>query len=106
MSSTTKKVNERTGTQLPDFDDVLASVVFFIEQNPSCEFLTTYQERSDTHQFALGHLLKKWGLQMEPLDCQGFYPEAKVEYLQDKSILLWRITMDLSNLVNSIQFTE
>jgi hypothetical protein len=33
------------GFLIEDFDDVLATVSFFINKNPSAKFWTTYQER-------------------------------------------------------------
>jgi hypothetical protein len=74
-----------------DFDDVLASVVFFFYENPDCMFITTYQERDPVDHYRLQHLLRKWRLKLELLD-NSFYPQDKIAHLQDKSILLWCIS--------------
>eukprot|EP01118_Nematostelium_gracile_P019403 TRINITY_DN8985_c0_g1_i1.p1 TRINITY_DN8985_c0_g1~~TRINITY_DN8985_c0_g1_i1.p1 ORF type:complete len:272 (+),score=49.26 TRINITY_DN8985_c0_g1_i1:95-817(+) len=74
-----------------DFDDVFASVAFFFYENPDCIFITTYQERDPIDHYRIHHLLRKWKLQLETID-SSFYPQEKIGQLQDKSILLWKIS--------------
>lgn len=48
------------------FEDAIASIHYFIEKNPHCRFLTTYQERSS--QRSILYLLQKWNLQARSID--------------------------------------
>eukprot|EP00741_Cyanophora_paradoxa_P003399 tig00000704_g3302.t1 len=56
-----------------DFDDVLASVRFFLERSPRAPFLTTYHERSADR--TIGHLLQKWGLAGREVPVESFLEE-------------------------------
>ncbi|XP_015588659.1 methyltransferase-like protein 23 [Cephus cinctus] len=42
------------------FEDIVVTVAFLLERNPSAKFLCTYQERSAD--WSIEHLLNKWGL--------------------------------------------
>lgn len=42
------------------FEDILATVSYLIESNPTAKFLCTYQERSSD--WSIEHLLSKWNL--------------------------------------------
>mmetsp|Transcript_19591 Transcript_19591/g.32123 ORF Transcript_19591/g.32123 Transcript_19591/m.32123 type:complete len:192 (-) Transcript_19591:156-731(-) len=47
------------------FDDVLASVYFFLQQSSDAIFLTTYHERNVNR--TIEHLLKKWSMQVQEI---------------------------------------
>ncbi|XP_063709787.1 histone-arginine methyltransferase METTL23 [Culicoides brevitarsis] len=42
------------------FEDILVTVTFLLERNPTCKFIFAYQERSAD--WCLENLLRKWGL--------------------------------------------
>jgi len=75
-----------------DFDDLFASISFFMDLNPSVIFITSYQERSDSYYSTLLFLLNKWRLNMTEVALSDFFQEDRIEELQGKTIALFVIT--------------
>ncbi|XP_064406396.1 histone-arginine methyltransferase METTL23-like isoform X1 [Halichondria panicea] len=81
-----------------DFEDVLATVSFLMDKNPSCKFWTTYQERSSNR--TLVHLLERWGLEAAVITVDTNSPKDRVvvEGLSESrsstehTLHLWEIT--------------
>lgn len=75
------------------FEDILVSVCFLLEKNPSAKFLCTYQERSAD--WSIEHLLNKWGLRCENIPLNNLGVESGidiVELMQGHTIHLLEIT--------------
>eukprot|EP01125_Pyxidicula_operculata_P003545 TRINITY_DN1459_c0_g1_i2.p1 TRINITY_DN1459_c0_g1~~TRINITY_DN1459_c0_g1_i2.p1 ORF type:complete len:137 (+),score=24.11 TRINITY_DN1459_c0_g1_i2:326-736(+) len=74
------------------FDDILATVDFFFKQNPTCKFITTYQNRSSNR--SLDFLLLKWSMKVEcVVPNNTFLPPNK--YKDTESVQLLIITKKL-----------
>jgi len=59
-----------------DFEEILATVTFFMQQNPNMKFITAYHKRSS--QRTLDFLLLKWGLVVEKeISSDVFFPQHK-----------------------------
>ncbi|XP_074647189.1 histone-arginine methyltransferase METTL23-like isoform X3 [Tubulanus polymorphus] len=54
-----------------DFEDILVTVSYILEENPSAEFWTTYQERSADRNIT--QLLHKWNLKCTHIPIEDFY---------------------------------
>ncbi|VEN50976.1 unnamed protein product, partial [Callosobruchus maculatus] len=57
------------------FEDILVTVSYLLEKNPTAKFVCTYQERSSD--WSIEHLLAKWDL-----ECQAQYSN-KMQEIQD-----------------------
>jgi len=61
-----------------DFDNILATVFALMKANPSCVFVTVYQERSSRR--SLQPLLLKWGMSCRAVEASSFgFDEEKAE---------------------------
>ncbi|XP_076837635.1 histone-arginine methyltransferase METTL23 [Brachyhypopomus gauderio] len=56
-----------------DFEDVLVTVSFLLKRNSSCQFWTTYQERSTD--WTIETLLHKWSLQCTNIPLDTFHAD-------------------------------
>jgi len=70
------------------FEDLIASVAYFIKKKPSLRFLTAYQERSA--QKTIKFLLQRWNLRAREIPLETFFPTEKYK---------------LSNVVQLIEIT-
>ncbi|XP_012271757.1 methyltransferase-like protein 23 [Orussus abietinus] len=71
------------------FEDIVVTVAFLLERNPSAKFLCTYQERSAD--WSLEHLLNKWGLACTHIPLAELGAKAGLnvhELMQDHTIHL------------------
>ncbi|XP_066935556.1 histone-arginine methyltransferase METTL23-like [Clytia hemisphaerica] len=72
-----------------DFEDIIFTVSFLLNRNPSCVFITAYQVRSE--KYCLQMLLKKWGLIGKEIPLKSFCTEDElVNHKHD--IELYQIT--------------
>lgn len=53
-----------------DFEDIVVTVAFLLEQNKGAEFLFSYQERSSSR--SIEHLLFKWNLKAQVVNLSSF----------------------------------
>ena len=71
------------------FEDIVVTVAFLLERNPSAKFLCTYQVRSAD--WSIEHLLNKWGLTCSQIPLAGLAADADIdihELMQDHTIQL------------------
>ncbi|CAI8054051.1 Methyltransferase-like protein 23 [Geodia barretti] len=54
-----------------DFEDILATVSYFMDKNRHCKFWTSYQERSSNR--SLWALLQRWGLRCEIIPLESVH---------------------------------
>ena len=54
------------------FEDLICTVSFFLELNPTCRFWTTYQNRSVGRTLLLDSLLRRWGMQCDEIPLNSF----------------------------------
>ena len=80
-----------------DFEDILATVSYFVDKNPKCTFWTAYQERSSNR--TLSHLLERWGLSCKAVPLESFVNDnVRINGLcsrklsPDHTIYMWEIT--------------
>jgi len=73
-----------------DFDDILASVTLFIEDNPAAIFLITYQERSSNR--SIEYLLEKWKLKSRMIKLSEFLTDELMEKAETNSIFMVEIS--------------
>lgn len=80
-----------------DFEDILATVNYFMDKNPRCRFWTAYQERSSNR--TLSHLLERWNLSCKSIPLESFMNDnVRVNGLGsrklslDHTIYMWEIT--------------
>ncbi|XP_001604161.1 methyltransferase-like protein 23 isoform X1 [Nasonia vitripennis] len=74
------------------FEDIVVTVAFLLERNPSAKFLCTYQERSAD--WSIEHLLNKWGLNCSHISLAKLGADAGIdihELMQDHTIHLLEI---------------
>ncbi|XP_067673424.1 histone-arginine methyltransferase METTL23-like [Haliotis asinina] len=57
-----------------DFEDILATVAYLLQQRPTAEFWTTYQERSADR--SIEHLLRKWKMSCRHVPLPLFEAES------------------------------
>ncbi|XP_043479467.1 methyltransferase-like protein 23 [Leptopilina heterotoma] len=71
------------------FEDIVVTVSFLLERNPTAKFLCTYQERSAD--WSIEHLLSKWGLTCSQIPLTELAADADIsihELMQDHTIQL------------------
>lgn len=74
------------------FEDILVTVSFLLERNPTARFLCTYQERSAD--WSIEHLLSKWNLTCSHLSIENLGADSGIdihELMQDHTIHLLEI---------------
>eukprot|EP01121_Diplochlamys_sp_Union-15-3_P013419 TRINITY_DN4160_c0_g1_i1.p1 TRINITY_DN4160_c0_g1~~TRINITY_DN4160_c0_g1_i1.p1 ORF type:complete len:251 (-),score=32.35 TRINITY_DN4160_c0_g1_i1:426-1178(-) len=80
-----------------DYENIIASVVYFLNKNPKTIFLTSYQERSS--QRSIHYLLKKWGLTAKEISLSTFFPFKK--YKLTETVHLIQISLSSLESVNN-----
>eukprot|EP00117_Sycon_ciliatum_P005696 scpid64853/ scgid9534/ Methyltransferase-like protein 23 len=53
-----------------DYENIIVTVSFLLERNPSCRFWTTYQERVSSH--SIHSLLRRWKLNARSVPLESF----------------------------------
>jgi len=79
------------------FEDLIATVAYLLENNPSAKFLTTYQERSSDWNIEI--LLTKWGLKCQHIPLNDLANSSEIDLgnlMQDHTIHLLEITQKLN----------
>ena len=74
------------------FEDIIVTVAFLLERNPSAKFLCTYQERSAD--WSIEHLLNKWNLKCSHIPINKLGADSGLdihELMQDHTIHLLEI---------------
>lgn len=71
------------------FEEIIVTISFLLDRNPSAKFLFTYQERSSDWSFE--SLLRKWKLKCSVVDLSNIWDKIQ-EYLGPHTIHLLEIT--------------
>ncbi|RDD39998.1 Methyltransferase-like protein 23 [Trichoplax sp. H2] len=78
-----------------DFEDILVTVHAIMQQNPNCQFWTTYQQRSCNR--TIEHLLRKWDFKCQLVPLQSFHADgsdiAGFGMLNSPTVEMLKITM-------------